>query len=350
MNRFSLLNSLLGIVIACGLSQTAFAGHGHGGGGGGHHGGGGYHGGFGGGGHYSGGHYHGGGYRGGYGGWGYGGWGYPGYGFGYGYGSGFSLYIGSGYPGYGYGNYGYGPYGYGGYGYGGYGLSPYYYSTPSYYYVPQTYYYSAPSYSSPTYVYSPTSQSVAVTSSSSPSTRSFDRSPIVLTNPATNDKPVEYSLNGHRYTMNPGQSQKFTHDRDWLVEFGRGNGQSSAKYGLKSAAYKFKPTTHGWELFEAADQSNAAKVAAQPKTGILKAQSSGGPRPKRFVLDAEPPKPAELLPVESQAVEPKPVTAGDVKTASSQKSESVVRQLESTKSGVPEPPAPAPRLADETDN
>ncbi len=63
MNRLSLLKSLLGIVVACGLSQTALAGHGHGGGGG-------HHGGFGGGGYHSGGNYYGGGYRGGYGGWG----------------------------------------------------------------------------------------------------------------------------------------------------------------------------------------------------------------------------------------------------------------------------------------
>jgi hypothetical protein len=331
MNRCSLLKSLLGIVVACGLSQTAFAGHGHGGG---HH----HHGG----GHYGGGHHHH------HGGWGFGGWGYPGYG--YGYGSGFSLYIGSGYPSYGYGNYGYGPYGYGGYGYGGYGLSPYDYSTPSYYSVPQTHYYGPPSYSSPTYNYSPTSQSVPVPSRSTPSTRSFDRSPIVLTNPATNDKPVAYSLNGHRYTMSPGQSQKFTHDRDWIVEFGRGNGQRSAKYGLKSAAYKFKPTAHGWELFETTDQNSAAKVAAQPKPGLLKPKAASVPRPETFVLDTDSPKPAELNPAEFQADEPKPVTVSDVKAASSQPPETVIRQRKSTKSSDAEEPAPGPRLADETDN
>ena len=200
MNSFRSLNAcLLSAVIVLGLAGSAIAQHGHGGGhsGGSHHGGGTT-------------HHHGGGY--------YGGYGYSGLRFGFGYGSGF-----------GYGGY---PYGYGS------GL----YSTPRYYY-------STPTYSVPTYSYPST---VIINSTPVAPAPSFDNGPIVIMSPAANDQPIEYTLNGQSFTMKPGQSQKFNHDRDWIVGFNRGDGKGTAQYGLKAAMYKFKKTANGWELFEAA--------------------------------------------------------------------------------------------------
>lgn len=240
MNSFNSTKAWLwGVAIVAGLTGSAFASHGHGGGGhhggggGGHHHGGGmsgghHHGGYSGGHHhggYSSGHHHHGGYYGGYRG---------------GYYSGFG--IGFGYPGYGY----YGsPYGYGyrGYGYGGYGYGLGGYYSPNYYY-------STPTYSYPsTVIVNPTPSVAAPT---------FDNGPIVILAPATNDKPIEYTLNGMAYTIKPGQSQKFVHDRDWIVNFDRGNGQGVATYGLKATTYKFKMTDKGWELFEAANPERPA--------------------------------------------------------------------------------------------
>ena len=85
--------------------------------------------------------------------------------------------------------------------------------------------------------------------------------------PAANDKPIEYTLNGLSFTMKPGQSQKFNHDRDWIVGFDRGDGKGSAQYGLKAATYKFKMTEKGWELFEAAtpEPPTAAAQGEEPK-------------------------------------------------------------------------------------
>ena len=164
---------------------------------------------------------------------GYGGQGY-GYGSGFG-GSGFRLYIGPG--GYGSGYYG--------------GSRSYYspgYSTPTY--IQPSYQYVQPSYQ---YV-APSNGSYTVTQPirSLPPAPTFDGGPIVLTNPATNDKPIEYSVNGNRFVIKPGQSQKFVHDRGWIVEFDRGQNLGSAQYSLKAANYKFKPTSKGWELFESA--------------------------------------------------------------------------------------------------
>ena len=236
MNSLSCLKaSLWSVVIVTGMTGSAFAGHGHGGGGhagGGH--GGGHHGGMGGGTmHHGGGttHHHGGNYGGSY----YGG-GYSGLRFGIG-----GLGYGSGYG------------GYGGYGYGGspYGYGSRYYSTPQY-------------YTTPTYSYPST---VIINSTPSVPAPSYDNGPIVILAPAANDKPIEYTLNGQSFTMKPGQSQKFNHDRDWIVDFDRGDGKSSAQYGLKAATYKFKMTDKGWELFEAAtpEPPTAAAQGEEPK-------------------------------------------------------------------------------------
>lgn len=218
MNSFCSVKAWMwSVVIVTGLTGSVLAGHGHGGGGG-HHGGGGHvgghHGGWsGGGGHHH--HHHGGYYGGGYGGY------YRGY-------SGFG--IGLGYGGYGYGGY---PYGYG---------SGAYYSTPRYYY-------STPTYVTPSYSYP---SNVIINSTPSVPAPTFDNGPIVIIAPAANDAPVQYTLNGSPFTMKPGQSQKFRHDRDWVIEFDRGEGKGMAQYSLKASAYKFKKTDNGWELFEAA--------------------------------------------------------------------------------------------------
>lgn len=169
------------------------------------------------------------------------GYGGSGYGSGFG-GSGLRLYIG---PGYG-SNYGYGGYGNSYYG-GSRSYSPSYstptYVQPSYQYVQPSYQYVAPSIGNYT---------VTQPIRSLPPTPTFDGGPIVLTNPAANDKPVEYSVNGSRFVIKPGQSQKFVHDREWIVEFDRGQNFGSAQYSLKATNYKFKPTAQGWELFESA--------------------------------------------------------------------------------------------------
>ncbi len=185
-----------------------------------------------------------GGYGRGYGGYGYGGYG-PGLGGSYysGYGRGWGGGYGSGYGGYGSGYGGYGP-GYGGYG-PGYG-SGYYGQT----------------YSAPNYYYAPTQVSTdSAVVPSGPQSPTFDGGSIVLTNPATNTQNIEYALNGQAFTMKPGQTQRFTYDRDWIVEFDRGVSNNSARYSLKSTNYKFKRTSNGWELFEQAD--------SRPTTGAL---------------------------------------------------------------------------------
>ncbi len=206
-------------------------------------------------------------------------------------GSGFQLNIGRGGYGYGqgYGGYGYGS-GYGGYGYGsGYGSG--YYSSPSYYYG-QTY--SSPNYYTPSQVYTGTT-----IVPSGPQAPMYDGGSIVLTNPATNTGTVEYALNGQPFVMKPGQSQRFTHNRDWIVEFNRGDDSGIGRYSLKSATYKFKPTARGWELFEQADsQPSVGTFPPPPANDAAPVRSTDRPRsanpPPPPVPEADEPKSQEL--------------------------------------------------------
>ncbi len=186
-------------------------------------------------------------------------------------------YYGGGYGGGFYGRgYGYpnSYWGYGGTRYrSGSGLSIGIYSAPQYYVTPQ--YYSTPQYV-PAPVYSTPSYSPSYSAPSpvdAAPQRVYDNGPIVITSPTTNDKAVDYSLNGTRFTIEPGQSQKFKHDRDWIVEFNRGSGRGTGEYVLKSATYKFKQTANGWELFEAAS-SPAVREPLPPADDPI------GPAPK----------------------------------------------------------------------
>ena len=247
---------VLSVVFILGVSNASFAQH-HGGG---HHSGGG---------HYSGGsvhhgggahnHYHGGGYYGG--------------GFG---GSGYNNYWGYGAPQYGYGS---------GFGIGIYS-SPQYYSPPQYYAAPQ--YYSAPTYSTPGYSYPST---VGVTPRAPIAQPVFDNGPIVITSPATNGKSIDYTLNGSRFSIKPGQSQKFTHDRDWIVEFSRGNGMGAGQYTLKATTYKFKQTVKGWELFEAANNQPFIGEPLPP-TDEADIGPAPTPEPETTIPAIKAPKPA----------------------------------------------------------
>lgn len=176
----------------------------------------------------------------------------------------------------------YGPGYYRGYGYGGYGYGGYY--GPRFY--GGTTNYSSPYYA-PGQVYS---GSTVVTPAipSGPAAPMFDGGVVVLMNPATNSDSIEYMLNGEQFVMRPGQSQRFAYDRDWIVDFDRGDGRNFAQYGLKSATYKFKPTANGWELFEQAESGPAPSTL--PPATALPAKPANPPQP------ADEPRPRDLVP------------------------------------------------------
>lgn len=155
-----------------------------------------------------------------------------------------------------------------------------------------------------------------------PAPPKFDGGSIVLANPVTNDKPIDYSLNGNRFTIRPGQSQTFSHDRHWVVEFDRGGGLGTAQYGLKAVAYKFKPTIRGWELFE-------STASTQPP---IKA-------PAPPVDDPSPVASTEIKPVATPTIKPvaSQATPGKTPVASPDLSD---EQIIRPRNKLPKPPMP----------
>lgn len=206
-------------------------------------------------------------------------------------------------------------------GWGGYyGPSGYY--GPGYYNGPRVYSgyrYYGPSYYGDTYYSSPYYDPGTVYSDGTVVTPSitapmFDGGEIVLLNPATNTDSVEYMLNGERFVMRPGQSQRFARDRDWIIEFDRGDGSNFARYSLKSGTYKFKTAANGWELFEQAESRPDARLLPPP------------PRPAK---PASPPRPVDDGPRAKDGVPP-PVPDADApkpreRTGSSDNPETVIR-------------------------
>ncbi len=72
---------------------------------------------------------------------------------------------------------------------------------------------------------------------------------IKLSCPKSAPGPLSYSLNGHVYTIKPGYSQTFPNDRDWKIEFKRGDDASEvASYPLATGNYAFVAGPNGWDL------------------------------------------------------------------------------------------------------
>lgn len=77
----------------------------------------------------------------------------------------------------------------------------------------------------------------------------FSGGPIRITNPATSQATLSYTLDGVAYTIAPGYSQDLREDRAWVIQFSRGANLDQAQYGLQSGLYSFGSTDHGWELY-----------------------------------------------------------------------------------------------------
>ncbi len=73
------------------------------------------------------------------------------------------------------------------------------------------------------------------TSSDTPVVEAKTTSPatgITISNPATNGKPVDYTLNGKRFTIQPNYSQQLTSGTTWEIEFSPNANAANTKYSL----------------------------------------------------------------------------------------------------------------------
>ncbi|HTU27349.1 MAG TPA: hypothetical protein VMF30_18210 [Pirellulales bacterium] len=75
------------------------------------------------------------------------------------------------------------------------------------------------------------------------------KSGVLLVNPTGSDANVVYFVNGGRYVMKPGMSQKLPAGANWVVDFDRGGNFGHAAYTLTDGTYYFTPSEHGWNLY-----------------------------------------------------------------------------------------------------
>lgn len=72
---------------------------------------------------------------------------------------------------------------------------------------------------------------------------------ILLVNRGKNNATVNYNLNGTHYVMEPGMAQRLEADRNWVIEYDRGQSEGPAAYTLATGTYHFTPSDMGWQLF-----------------------------------------------------------------------------------------------------
>jgi hypothetical protein len=72
---------------------------------------------------------------------------------------------------------------------------------------------------------------------------------VVIRHPTEAGSEVHYVLNGRfPFTIRPGLMQKLPANRQWSIEFDRGNSQGSARYVLTRGAYEFRVVNGRWDL------------------------------------------------------------------------------------------------------
>jgi hypothetical protein len=71
---------------------------------------------------------------------------------------------------------------------------------------------------------------------------------IVLRNPRKSGGSIHYALNEFAYQINPGESQTLEQDRQWLIKFDNGLGQT-IEQELQAGNYEFRVSQQtGWEV------------------------------------------------------------------------------------------------------
>lgn len=72
---------------------------------------------------------------------------------------------------------------------------------------------------------------------------------VYLVNPVGSGANVVYFVNGTRYEMKPGMSQKLPPGPNWIVNFDRGGSWGEAAYTVADGTYYFTPSESGWNLY-----------------------------------------------------------------------------------------------------
>jgi hypothetical protein len=74
---------------------------------------------------------------------------------------------------------------------------------------------------------------------------------VLLINAPNTNATITYNVNGNRYVMEPGMTQKLPDTApSWTIEYDRGGQFGAASYTVTQGTYFFTPTDKGWQLYK----------------------------------------------------------------------------------------------------
>lgn len=74
---------------------------------------------------------------------------------------------------------------------------------------------------------------------------------VLLINAPNTNATISYNVNGNRYVMEPGKTQKLPNTTPvWTVDYDRGASFGAASYSVTQGTYYFTPTDKGWQLYK----------------------------------------------------------------------------------------------------
>ncbi|MBI2827172.1 MAG: hypothetical protein HYX69_21075 [Planctomycetia bacterium] len=71
---------------------------------------------------------------------------------------------------------------------------------------------------------------------------------LVLVNPHDNGATIRYLINGHAFSMAPGQSHRLPVGKTWRLRFHRGGEFGEFSEALREGSFEFRITDEGWQL------------------------------------------------------------------------------------------------------
>jgi len=120
----------------------------------------------------------------------------------------------------------------------------------SYYYYPRRYGYGSG------YHYYPRSYVVPNRAPFIDNSLNYLGGEIIIRNPKTSPGEINYLLNGYRYVIRPGESQRIIENRRWTIRFDRGRDSDVGYYVLHPGTYTFKERDGAWELYRRKSAAN----------------------------------------------------------------------------------------------
>lgn len=90
---------------------------------------------------------------------------------------------------------------------------------------------------------------------------------ITIRHPEDSEEAITFKLNDEEVRLEPGQVKTLTFDRDYTIEFDRGDRNGTQSYVIRDGNFEFERGDRGWDLRSSAGTADSNPQLNDPLTG-----------------------------------------------------------------------------------